>query len=312
MTTCNAMRGRVPIAERGPGHSYRPDLTPPSIHGEHQTGIATAPLERIAFAAFDLEGPARPLLQSWSAEAQRLMDAELTLTFGLGAPALPAFPGDDLDPALCGGDVCVLAGSDDGGRASDAIERLASAAQVRWRVDGFLGPRDRPGGNPRDPLGFRHGTANVRRGLDFDRHVWTRSGGTFLVVRRIAIDLARWHALPLTEQERIVGRHRDTGAPLGARREYDGAPLPPDSHAGLAKRAGERLLRRAYAYDGGLLLLAYTNDPRRRFVPLQRRLAEHDPLSAFTTPVGSAVFAIPPGAPEGGFIGSGLAGFNAR
>jgi deferrochelatase/peroxidase EfeB len=238
------------------------------------------------------------------------MDARLTLTFGVAAPALPAFPGDELDPALCGGDACVQACSDEAERASDAIDRLAAAARIRWRVDGHLGPRDRPGGNPRDPLGFRHGTANVRRGIEFDLHVWTRAGGTFLVVRRIAIDLARWHALPLAEQERIVGRHQASGAPFGARQEYDGTPLPPDSHAGLA-HAGARMLRRGYTIAGGLLLLAYTNDPRRHFVPLQRRLAEHDPLSAFTTPIGSAVFAIPPGARRGGFVGEPLV-FNAR
>jgi deferrochelatase/peroxidase EfeB len=34
-------------------------------------------------------------------------------------------------------------------------------------------------------------------------------------------------------------------------------------------------------------------DPRRQFVPLQRRLAAHDALHAHTTTKASAVFAIP-------------------
>ena len=69
---------------------------------------------------------------------------------------------------------------------------------------------------------------------------------------------------------------------------------------------GVTMLRRSYSYDHGLLFLGYQRDPRRQFVVLQRRLAEHDALSAFTTHVGSAVFALPPGARPGGFIGDGL------
>jgi deferrochelatase/peroxidase EfeB len=47
-------------------------------------------------------------------------------------------------------------------------------------------------------------------------------------------------------------------------------------------------------------------DPRRQFVPVQRRLAEHDALSAFSRPVGSAVFAIPPGARGGDAVAAGI------
>ena len=54
--------------------------------------------------------------------------------------------------------------------------------------------------------------------------------------------------------------------------------------------------------------MAYQRDPRRQFVPVQRRLAEQDALAAYTTHVGSAVFAVPPGARPGGFLGEGLFG----
>nr|WP_081685731.1 Dyp-type peroxidase domain-containing protein [Candidatus Solirubrobacter pratensis] len=85
--------------------------------------------------------------------------------------------------------------------------------------------------------------------------------------------------------------------------------MPPHSHAGLAEpraNRGARLLRRGYGYERGLLLLAFTADPRRRYVPVHRRLAERDPLNAFTRHVGSAVFAIPPGARPGGYVGEGM------
>jgi len=42
----------VPIAERGPGWSYRPDGRPPSLFGAHQPGIVTPRLDHLVLAAF--------------------------------------------------------------------------------------------------------------------------------------------------------------------------------------------------------------------------------------------------------------------
>jgi hypothetical protein len=67
---------------------------------------------------------------------------------------------------------------------------------------------------------------------------------------------------------------------------------------GIDTATGER--------DAGLLFLAYQRDLRRQFVVLQRRLAARDALSAYACHVGSAVFALPPGARRGGFIADGL------
>ena len=109
----------------------------------------------------------------------------------------------------------------------------------------------------------------------------------------------------------MIGRHRSSGAPLGRSHEFDPIPLgddtiPPDAHARLASprsNGGITLLRRGYSYDNGddagLLLLLYQRDPRRQFIPLQRRLSEHDALTRLTRPVGSAIFAIPPGTSAG-------------
>ncbi len=66
------------------------------------------------------------------------------------------------------------------------------------------------------------------------------------------------------------------------------------------------MLRRGYSIDGGLLFLAFMRDPRRQFVPVMRRLAERDRLHGFTRHTGSAVFAIPPGASPGGFVGDAI------
>lgn len=329
--------------------------------GAHQPGIATAVLDHLAFASFDItvegRGELRALLENLTVEAQRLMEAEhrapggpvgaLTVTLGLGQGIfderfglasrrpvalcqLPAFTGDALDPSTCGGDLCIEVCAATGSKAADALGHLLAAAQpttrVRWSQRGFMRrlasePAD---GRPRNLLGFKDATGNPRRGRDLGRHVWVGGrertwmlGGTFLVVRKVRILLDAWHALTLDEQERVIGRHRDSGAPLGRTHELEALPLnddtiPPDAHARLASpqaNGGLTVLRRGYSYDNGLdahgehdaglLLLLYQRDPRRQFIPLQRRLAEHDALTRFTRPTGSAIFAIPPGTTPG-------------
>jgi deferrochelatase/peroxidase EfeB len=303
--------GQVPIAQRGPGWTYRPDTRPPTVHGAHQPGIATPQMPAIAVAAFDLTGDLEATLREWTTTAEAVMrDGEGTVTIGLGANAipaelrpaglapLPAFPGDALDPAQCGGDLCVLA-------PPHVIERFG---RPRWVQQGVQG----------DTLGFRDGTLNLRRPRDLDRHVGVTGherswllGGTFLVMRRIVVGPA-FHALSTPEQEQIIGRDKRSGAPLGRRRLYD-APhlekLPPDSHIRLAaprSNRGVAILRRGYATDDGLLFLAYMRDPRRQFVPLQDKLARHDALARHTRHTASAVFAIPPGARPDGFVGETL------
>jgi deferrochelatase/peroxidase EfeB len=266
------------------------------------------------------------------------MSPTLTLTVGLGPGVcprpvrpvalrdLPPFPGDALDPRWCGGDLAVQVCAQD---PRDASERAAAARVRRRRGDraplAAVRPRSSAGpgtarpGTPRDPLGFRDGTHNLRRSRDLDRYVWidrgdrtAMAGGTYLVVRRIDIDADAWNALALTEQEQQIGRHRDSGAPLGGRRSSirrRWTPFPAGSHVRLASpRTGPSppMLRRSYNTEGGLLFLAFMRDPARQFVPVQRRLAERDPLAAFTRHTGSAVFAIPPAARPGAFVGAGL------
>ncbi|HWT93968.1 MAG TPA: Dyp-type peroxidase, partial [Solirubrobacteraceae bacterium] len=214
----------------------------------------------------------------------------------------------------------------DPARAAAAVDELLAAVgegavAVRWEQAAALrrAPGDAPAGTPRDPFGFRDGTHNLRRGRDLDRHVWVDRGdrtgmvgGTYLVVRRIALDVAAFTAQPLTAQEELVGRRRDSGAPPGGQREFDPAPIeafPERSHVRLASPRTNRvppMLRRSYGFDDGLLFLAFVRDPARQFVPVQRRLAAHDPLGRFARHTGSAVFAIPPGAPAGGYVGQGL------
>ena len=293
-----------------------------------------------------------------SGEVQELQPARLTVTLGLGpglfardgedrfglkrlAPValrpLPAFPGDRLDPARCGGDLCVQACADDAQVAFHALRTLArladGAAALRWAQPGFiaLGNVEGKGRTPRNLLGFREGARNLREPHELREHVWVARrdrtymmGGTYLVTRRIRLALDAWDATAVADQERAIGRAKVLGARLDDARWMgeDAAPVPAGAHIMLAGvgeggAGGARMLRRSYNYfdgvdsaggelDAGLFFMCFVADPRRQFVPMQQRLAEADPLGPFATYTGSAAFAIPPAAPAGSFIAEEL------
>jgi len=95
---------------------------------------------------------------------------------------LPGFPGDALDPATSGGELCIQVCADALSDAEDALARLITvgrgAAVVRWsqRASMRRQPGESPNGRPRNLLGVKDTTANPRRGKDLDRHVWVTRG----------------------------------------------------------------------------------------------------------------------------------------
>jgi deferrochelatase/peroxidase EfeB len=165
-------------------------------------------------------------------------------------------------------------------------------------------------------------------------------GGTYTVVRRIRITLEHWDQMELGFQEQVFGRHKYSGAPIGKKNEFDAVDLtaqdkdgnnviPDNSHVRLsnqANNAGAQILRRSYSYndgtnfyierwppwrqeteyDAGLIFIAHQSDPRTGFIPINEKLSKFDMMNQFTTHIGSAVFAVPPGAREGSYIGAGL------
>jgi deferrochelatase/peroxidase EfeB len=292
-------------------------------------------------------------------EALGLTPARLTVTFGLGpsvfderfglaasrpAPLrdLPPLPGDELDPARSGGDLCVQACADDPQVAFHAVRNLArigrGAVTVRWSQLGFgrTSSTSRAQATPRNLMGFKDGTRNLKaedtEGLA--RHVWVAGepawlrGGTYLVARRIRMLIEVWDRAPLRDQEETIGRQKASGAPLGGREEFDTpelARLPADSHIRLAapsSNGGVALLRRGYSFtdglddrlgqlDAGLFFLSFQHDPEA-FVRVQRRLGSSDALNEYIKHVGSGVWAIPPGARRGGWVGETLLGALSR
>ena len=307
-------------------------------------------------------------------EAIGLAPGRLTLTFGFSPtlfakegedryglasrrPAalveLPTFQGDEINAEISGGDITVQACSEDPQVAFHAIRQLAryanGAARLRWAQTGFQTAAT-TNDTPRNLLGFKDGTANpsIRDPALMSRFIWVGGegpswmrGGTYMVYRRVRTTIERWDTLTTAQQERIIGRHKLSGAPLGEKSEL--APLdlnatdregeqviPEDAHVRLAapqNNGGVRILRRVYnyndgldqfterwppwrqglEYDIGLLFCAYQRDPRTGFIRIFKNLAINDSLNQFSTHTASTIVAVAPGAPRPGcWIGERL------
>ncbi len=305
-------------------------------------------------------------------EALGLPASQLTLTIGFGPSLflrdgqdrfginnlrpeplkdLPKFPNETMDPARSGGDICIQACANDPQVAVHAVRNLArvafGTAAVRYSQLGFgrTSSTTREQETPRNLFGFKDGTNNIKADETdtLNNNVWVAggdgpdwlTGGTYMVTRRIRMRIESWDRTTLLEQERVIGRDKGDGAPLGRTDEFDeldfelkndeGDPAIDElAHVRLASpelNNGIEILRRGYNFtdgtdgfghlDAGLFFIAFVRNPVTHFIPIQAELARRDLLNEYITHTGTAVFAIPPGLREGdshGYWGSTLFG----
>jgi deferrochelatase/peroxidase EfeB len=260
------------------------------------------------------------------------------------------FYNDALDPKFCHGDlmlqICSNTAETNIHALRDIIKNLPDLIALRWKLDGFLPPHTikRAGKDTvRNLLGFKDGTANLdgRDNALMDRVVWVQPGsdepawaadGSYQVVRIIRNLVERWDRTPLGEQEKIIGRHKMTGAPLSLDAEHDipdygkdpkGDRIPLDAHIRLANpRTRETdaslILRRGFNFsrgisasgqlDMGLLFVCFQSNLDAGFLTVQKRL-NNEPLEEYIKPTGGGYFFVLPGAPdESAYLGQGLLG----
>ena len=293
---------------------------PARRHGADATSLQSLLARWSAAAAVLQQGKPVGAVQPDSERARRRRDtgeafglspASLTVTIGLGpalfdgrfglAPAsrplfadLPTLNGDTLDPKFTGGELSVQACADDPQVCYHAVRNLArSAAASSSPVLGGAGfrprvRRTRPADTRETCWASRTEPATSTTDEQYcevrlDRRTrdqpWM-DGGTYQVVRKIRMLLETWDTDRIGNQQQIIGRHKQEGAPLtGAervrhprtspRRTPTGEPvIDPLSHVALAARennGGVMIRRRGYNYTDGL-------DPNGQ---LERRPAVH-------------------------------------
>ena len=216
------------------------------------------------------------------------------------------------------------------------LTRMAvGIATLRWSQLGFgrTSSTTSAQATPRNLFGQKDGTSNIKA-EETDRlaeHVWINqgvaAGGSYLIARKVSMNIEVWDGVQLQEQERVTGRDKPRGAPLSGGDEFTApdfsardengnllidershiARVHPDHNQGIA------MLRRGYNYvDGndaqgrlaaGLFFIAFVNDPAR-FATVHKNMARDDLFVEYLKTRSSSVFLVPPGvAEEGGYIG---------
>lgn len=251
---------------------------------------------------------------------------------------MEAFADDSLQENLCHGDLAIQICANQHDTVlhalRDILRHTRGDVAVRWRQSGYMN-EPRPSGTQRNHLGFKDGIVNPKE-EENDTLVWAgtdepawAAGGSYMVVRLIAMYTEFWDRISIAEQEQIFGRDRTTGGPLSGGDEWaepsylddHGDVIPTDAHIRLAnprtpETADQLMLRRAYNYDNGvrdngtldvgLVFICFQQDLDRQFITVQKRL-EGEPLADYIRPYGGGYFYALPGVrDESDFFGRAL------
>lgn len=247
---------------------------------------------------------------------------------------MTSFPNDRLEQKWCGGDLLlqICANSQESViyALRDILRHISPYSFPLWKIDGFLPARDIDNhSTPINLFGFKDGTGNAPADdkLLMNELIWITKGsqepswcdgGTYQAVRLIRFNLEFWDRTPLEDQENDFGRHKDSGAPIGMKKEHDdpefgqdphGYRILFDSHMRRAEprnpeRYTAKLRRRSYSYslgltetgalDMGLIFVSFQKNLKTGFIDTQKRL-NGEPLERYIKPFGGGYYFVLPG-----------------
>ena len=182
-------------------------------------------------------------------------------------------------------------------RALHVHRALAGVASLALEEHGFT-YRD-----SRDLTGFVDGSANPRDEARQEAALIPAgqpgAGGSFVLTQRWIHELVKFHALPVEEQERVIGRTKEDSV------ELEGDAMPPDSHVSRTDLTRDGVPMKIYrrsapigtVREHGLYFLAFACDPMRFEVLLESMFGGsgdgmHDRLTGYSTPTtGTFLFA---------------------
>ncbi|MFE6895167.1 Dyp-type peroxidase [Streptomyces sp. NPDC057694] len=186
--------------------------------------------------------------------------------------------------------------------AAEIMNRLRGAVTVREEVHGFKYFDER------DLLGFVDGTENptgtaARDAVLVADEDPSFAGGSYVIVQKYLHDLSAWDALPVEEQERVVGRHKLTDVELAD------DVKPADAHVAMATVTDADGTEREILRDNmpfgavgrgefGTYFIGYARTPDVMETMLDRMFlgtatASHDRILEFSTAVSGCLFFVP-------------------
>lgn len=155
---------------------------------------------------------------------------------------------------------------------------------------------------------------------------WLKNG-SFMCYGRTIADVETWESDRISDQEQLIGRRKDTGAPLSnpngdefdipdlnARDANGDLLIDPNSHVAITsdQRLGFKVLRRSYNYwsglndhgdqNAGFLNCTYVNDPYRYWL-LRDDMGRYDRLNEYYYDDFRGVYAVPHAPATGTYLG---------
>jgi putative iron-dependent peroxidase len=178
-------------------------------------------------------------------------------------------------------------------RALEVHRHLASVVRLELDERGFTYH------DSRDLTGFIDGTANPKGEAAYAAALVPErepgAGGAFVLSQKWVHDLDAFGALPVAEQERVIGRTKPDSV------ELEGEAMPADSHVSRTDVSADgvalKIYRRSAPFgnvaEHGLYFLAFSRDPARFDVQLARMFGAsgdgvHDRLIEFSRPLTSS------------------------